>query len=104
MCLIKLDPRMDFDPSMRLRSPGDVLSNDHLKPGAISLAQLARRSGIPIPMLKQIVLARRRITAEFAIRLACVLNPTAAYWLVLQARYDLAMVGVAKEGRRKDPG
>lgn len=90
MPLIKLDSRMDFDPSVRLRSPGDILLNDYLRPNAITLSQLARRTGIPVTMLKQIAKGRRRITAEFALRLSCVMDPTAPYWLVLQARYDLA--------------
>lgn len=100
MYLVKLDASMTFDPMARLRSPGDVLVGDYLQPNAISLAQLARRSGIPASMLKQIALGRRRITAEFAFRLSCVMQPTAAYWLVLQARYDLATLDAARSSRR----
>ncbi|RAO78252.1 HigA family addiction module antitoxin [Dyella jiangningensis] len=94
MCLIKLDPLMDFDVTTLLRSPGDVLLNDHLRPRTMSLAWLARRTGISVSTLRQITRGERRINAEFAVRLACVMDPTAAYWLVLQARYDLAKVGV----------
>ncbi|WP_114241878.1 HigA family addiction module antitoxin [Dyella sp. C9] len=98
MCLIKLDPLMDFDPSMVLRSPGEVLLADYLQPCAMPLARFARRSGISLVMLRQITLGRRRIDAEHALRLSLVMEPTAAYWLLLQARYDLAKV---REGRRR---
>ena len=101
MCLIKLDPLMDFDPTALLRSPGDILLNDHLRPRTMSLAWLARRTGISVSTLRQITRGERRINAEFALRLSCVMDPTPAYWLVLQARYDLATVGSRRDGRRR---
>jgi len=101
MCLIKLDSLMDFDPSMLLRSPGEVLLSDFLQPNAIPLARFARRTGVSLTTLRQITLGRRRINAEYALRLACVTDPTPAYWLLLQARYDLATVSVMREARRR---
>lgn len=101
MCIIKLDPLMDFDSSVLLRSPGEVLLNDHLLARTMSLAWLARRTGISVSTLRQITRGERRINAEFALRLACVVDPTPAYWLVLQARYDLATVGSRRDGRRR---
>jgi addiction module HigA family antidote len=100
MCQIKLDPLMDFDPSELLRSPGEVLLNDHLWPRTMTLSWLARRTGISLSTLRHIARAERRITAEFALRLATVTDPTPAYWLLLQARYDLATVGARGDGRR----
>jgi addiction module HigA family antidote len=100
MCLIKIDPLMDFDPSELLRNPGDVLLNDHLRPRTMTLSWLARRTGISVSTLRQITRGERRINAEFALRLACVMDPTPAYWLVLQARYDLATVGAKRDARR----
>ncbi|WP_201312833.1 HigA family addiction module antitoxin [Dyella sp. EPa41] len=101
MCLIKLDPLMDFDLSYPLRSPGDVLLNDHLRPRTMTLPWLARRTGISVSSLREIAKGERRINAEFAMRLYSVLDPTPAYWLVLQARYDLAVAGCRREGRRR---
>lgn len=91
MNLIHIDPLMDFDPAVDLRSPGAVLLDDHLHPRAIPLARLARRTGISLTTLRQITLGRRRINAEYALRLSCVVDPTPAYWLVLQARHDLVV-------------
>jgi len=101
MCLIKLNPLMDFDASELLRSPGDVLLNDHLSPRTMSIAWLARRTGISVSSLRQITKGERRINAEFALRLSCVMDPTPAYWLVLQARYDLATVSAKRDARRR---
>jgi len=101
MCLIKLDPLMDFDPTALLRSPGDILLNDHLRPRTMSLAWLARRTGISVSTLRQITRGERRINAEFALRLSCVMDPTPAYWLVLQARYDLATVGAKRDAPQR---
>jgi addiction module HigA family antidote len=100
MSLMQINPLMDFDPSALLRSPGEVLLHDYLKPRAMPLAQLARRTGISLTTLRQITLGHRRINAEFALRLANVMDPTPVYWLVLQARYDLATVGSRRDGRR----
>lgn len=99
MYLIQLDPLMDFDPSMRLRSPGEVLSDDYLQPSAMPVARLVRRTGISLAMLRQITLGRRHISAEQAWRLSCVVDATPAYWLLLQARHDLAVVDAARKGR-----
>lgn len=101
MCLIKLDPLMDFDASELLRRPGDVLLNDYLRPRTMSLSWLARRTGIPVSTLGQITRGERHITAEFALRLASVMGPTPAYWLVLQARYDLAALSAVRRNRRR---
>ena len=99
MCLIKIDPLMDFDSCELLRSPGEVLLNDHLRPRTMTLSWLARRTGISLSTLRQITRAERRISAEFALRLATVMDPTPAYWLVLQARYDLAILGASRRKR-----
>jgi len=101
MCLINIHPLMDFDASELLRSPGDVLLNDHLRPRTMSIAWLARRTGISVSSLRQITRGERRINAEFAFRLSCVMDPTPVYWLVLQARYDLARVGAEHDARRR---
>ncbi|WP_114239929.1 HigA family addiction module antitoxin [Dyella sp. C9] len=100
MSLIQLDPLMDFDSSMSVRSPGEVLLHDFLEPSAMPVAQLARRTGIPLPLLRKIILGQGRISAEFALRLSHVLESTPVYWLQLQARYDLATVAAGRGARR----
>lgn len=101
MQLITLAPRLDVDTSLRLRSPGEVLLHDYMRPGAINPPQLARRTGIPSRHIKELVTGIRSITPRHAIRLAAALRTSALYWLVLQARYDLAREarGIARPGR-----
>ncbi|WP_114240588.1 HigA family addiction module antitoxin [Dyella sp. C9] len=89
MELIKLSPDLGVDPSLRLRSPAEVLLNDYMLPDAMSLPQLARRTGIPARHLRALLAGVRPVTPRNAMRLAAVLPTTALYWLVLQARYDL---------------
>ncbi|WP_130618098.1 HigA family addiction module antitoxin [Dyella amyloliquefaciens] len=90
MSLIHIDPLMDFDPSMLLRSPGEVLLLDYMLPATLNHQQLARRTGIRAPHLREFITDARPMTPRQAMRLALVLDTSALYWLVLQARYDLA--------------
>jgi len=101
MELIKLAPRLDVDASQRLRSPGEVLLHDYMRTEGMNPAQLARRTGIPATHIKGFLAGDRAITARHAIRLASALDTSALYWLVLQARYDLAreVQGTAGSGR-----
>jgi addiction module HigA family antidote len=89
MDLIQLTPRMDVDPSLRLRSPGEVLLLDYLLPATMNHQQLARRTGIRAPYLREFLTDARPMSPRQAIRLAAVLDTSPLYWLVLQARYDL---------------
>ncbi|WP_201314710.1 HigA family addiction module antitoxin [Dyella sp. EPa41] len=90
MELIQLSPRMDVDPLLRLRSPGDVLLLDYMLPATMNTSQLARRTGIRAPHLRDFLTDARPMTSRHAKRLALVLGTSPLYWLVLQARYDLA--------------
>lgn len=90
MEVIRLAPRLGVDGSLRLRSPGNVLLHDYLLPLGMNAAQLARRTGIASAHLKEILAGERSVTPRHAIRLAVALDTSALYWLVLQARYDLA--------------
>jgi len=105
MELIKLTPHVGVDPTLRLRSPGEVLWEDYMRPEAINPAQLARRTGIQAGHIKELLAGSRRVTHRHAMRLAAVLPTSALYWLVLQARYDLAREerGIATP-RRPGPG
>ncbi|WP_201314149.1 HigA family addiction module antitoxin [Dyella sp. EPa41] len=97
MELIQLSPRMDVDPSLPLRAPGEVLLLDYMLPATMNPSQLARRTGIRAPNLREFLTDVRPISPRHAMRLAIVLDTSPLYWLVLQARYELA-----REGQR-DP-
>lgn len=68
--------------------PGEVLADD-LDELEISQSQLARALGEPRSRINQIVLGRRSIEVDTALRLARFFGTSDRYWLNLQARYDL---------------
>ncbi len=69
--------------------PGDVLKHDFLEPLRMSVYGLANALQVPRTRLNDIVLGRRAITAETALRLARYFGTTADFWIGLQARYEL---------------
>jgi len=75
----------------RLRNihPGEVLAEEFLKPMGISAYRLAKESGIPQTRLSQITKAKRRVTADTALRLSKYFGTTAQFWLGLQDDFDL---------------
>ncbi|CAN5225052.1 HigA family addiction module antitoxin [soil metagenome] len=68
--------------------PGEILAED-LDELEISQSQLARALGVPRSRINQIVLGRRSIEADTALRLARFFGTSDHYWLNLQARWDL---------------
>jgi addiction module HigA family antidote len=55
----------------------------------ISQNHLALKIGVPARRINEIVLGKRRITADTALRLARFFGTTAKFWLGLQTDYDL---------------
>lgn len=75
----------------RLRNihPGEVLLEEFLKPMDLSQNAIARAIGVPPRRINEIVLGKRGITADTAIRLAKHLGTSEQFWMGLQADYDL---------------
>lgn len=75
----------------RLRNihPGEVLLEEFLLPSAISQNALARAIDVPPRRINEIVLGKRGITADTALRLSKALGTSAEFWMNLQASYDL---------------
>ena len=69
--------------------PGEVLLEEFLGPMGISQNALARAAGVPPRRINEIVLGKRSISADTAVRLAAVLGTSERFWLGLQADYDL---------------
>lgn len=69
--------------------PGEVLLEEFIRPLGLSLAAVARGTGIPPSRLTEITKSRRGVSAETALRLSRYLGTTAAFWMGLQADYDL---------------
>ena len=69
--------------------PGEILQEEFLLPMNISQNALARAAGVPPRRINEIVLGKRGITADTALRLAKVFGTSEGFWLGLQADYDL---------------
>lgn len=69
--------------------PGEVLLEEFLEPMGISQNQLARSIGVPPRRINEIVLEKRGITADTALRLARFFGTSAKFWLGLQSDFDL---------------
>ena len=69
--------------------PGEVLLEEFLAPLGISQNALARAAGVSPRRINEIVLGKRSVTADTAIRLAGALGTSERFWLGLQADYDL---------------
>ena len=69
--------------------PGEVLLEEFLKPMGLSQNRLALDIGVPPRRINEIVLEKRRITADTALRLARYFGTTPQFWLGLQTDYDL---------------
>ena len=69
--------------------PGEVLRDEFLTPLALSVYQLAQALRVSRPRLNDVVLGRRGVTVDTALRLGRYFGTTPDFWLNLQTRYDL---------------
>jgi len=69
--------------------PGEVLLEEFLKPMGLSQNRLALNIGVPARRINEIVLGKRGVTADTALRLAKFFGMSAQFWTGLQAQYDL---------------
>lgn len=77
---------------MRPVHPGEILREDFLKPMALSANALAKHLHVPASRINDIVLERRGVTADTALRLSRAFGGDAQSWLNLQTAYDLRTV------------
>lgn len=74
----------------RMHNPphlGEVLADTVLL--ELTVTELAERLGVSRVALSRVVNGHAAMSAELAIRLACLLNGSAESWLCLQVSYDL---------------
>lgn len=81
-------------PNWRIH-PGEILREEFLKPMGMSAYALAKHLRVPPPRINDIVLERRGITADTALRLSRFFGTAEQFWLNLQDAYDI--VGVRAE-------
>ena len=83
--IITRDPNW-LGPSI---SPGEMLLEEFIRPMGIGQLEAARRLGISLNRLNEIVLGKRGITADTALRLGRLLKTSPQFWMRLQADWDL---------------
>ncbi len=70
-------------------SPGEILLEEFLAPMGVSQNGLARAIGVTPRRINEIVLGRRGVTADTALRLGRYFGMEPEFWMNLQANYDL---------------
>src|SRR3989337_3512587 len=84
---------------LHLAHPGEVLLEECLKPMGLSQNRLALSIGVHPRRINEIVLGKRRVTAETALRLARYFGNSPQFWLGLQSDYDLDLASDELGGR-----
>ena len=69
--------------------PGKILFEEFLEPMGISQYRLAKDTSVPPRRINEIVLQKRAITADTALRLGIFFNMSPHFWMNLQSRYEL---------------
>jgi addiction module HigA family antidote len=93
---------------MRCIHPGEVLREEYLKPLEMSSNALSKALNVPASRMNDIVLERRGITPDTAMRLVRYFGGDAQSWLNLQITYDLKVAQkaltrqIAKEVKPRD--
>ncbi|MBI4212631.1 MAG: HigA family addiction module antidote protein [Deltaproteobacteria bacterium] len=77
-----------FDPI----HPGEILQEEFLTPLNISQSKLARDIDVPHRRINEIVLGKRAITPDTAMRFSVYFGTSAEFWMNLQTTYDLRVL------------
>jgi len=79
--------------------PGEILQKEFLEPMGLSQNRLALVLGVPARRINEIVLGKRGITADTALRLARYFKMSPQFWLGLQMDYELDIAEDRLEGK-----
>jgi antitoxin HigA-1 len=81
--------------------PGEILQEEFLEPLNITAYRLAKETGVPQTRISQILMKKRGISADTAIRFSKFFGTTPQFWLGLQNDYDLEE-GLLKKSKEFD--
>jgi len=81
--------------------PGEILLEEFLVPMEISQYRLAKDINVPVRRINEIVLGKRAITADTALRLSEYFGLSERFWLNLQMKYNLEIEKDKLKGRIK---
>lgn len=83
--------------------PGEVLSEEFLKPLGITQVALAEHLGVPVQRVNELIRGKRGVTPETAWLLAGAFGTTPEFWLNLQANHDLVKARPTRKVRHLAP-
>jgi addiction module HigA family antidote len=91
-------------PQNRMRPvhPGEILREDYLKPLGLSANALAQALKVPASRINDIVLERRGITVDTAMRLVRYFGGDVQSWMNLQTAYEIKVAEQALAKKIKD--
>jgi addiction module HigA family antidote len=69
--------------------PGEILSEEFLKPYELSMNRVALDLRVPVTRIADIVAERRGITSDTALRLARYFKTSPEFWMNMQTKYEL---------------
>lgn len=69
--------------------PGEILYEEFLKPLQLSQYRLAKDIHVPARRINEIILGKRSISSDTALRLSKYFGTSAEFWTNLQTHYDL---------------
>ncbi len=81
--------------------PGEILLKEFLEPMGISQYRLAKDLSVPPRRINEIVLGKRAITPDTALRLSLFFGLSERFWINLQSRYDIEVEKDKLENRLK---
>ncbi len=81
--------------------PGEILLEEFLEPMGISQYRLAKDLSVPPRRINEIVLGKRAITPDTALRLSLFFGLSERFWINLQSRYDIEVEKDKLENRLK---
>ncbi len=79
--------------------PGEILQEEFLSPLGLSQNKLAMALHVPARRINEIVLGKRRVTADTALRLGRYFGMSPQFWLGLQMDYELDVAEDSMEGK-----
>ena len=71
--------------------PGEILLEEFLGPMGISQYRLAKDINVPAVRINDIILGKRGISADTALRLAKFFGMSVEFWTGIQSEYEVAM-------------
>ena len=81
--------------------PGEILLTEFMQPHKLTAYRLAKEINVPLPRVNDIVLGKRSISADTALRFGKYFGLPAQFWLNLQNDYDIRNANTAELAKIK---